>query len=353
MSKPHDALFKKVMQIPTQALLCLQNLIPATVIADLDLSTLELFPESMLDEYLQPYFSDVVYECKFKNAEEAKICFLFEHKSYPDRYVLLQVLAYQALQYRKQAQDGKMQLIIPIIFIHNWGGSKIKSIPELFDVPNHFYHQYLPTSAYELINVDNVSDSTLRIIRQTFLYSMMLLFQTGGNKEHLLTKLQEILNFVRNQNDADLLDDMIVAFATYIVKVYELNKFEMSKIAKELPPKVEKKFFSTADRLWAEGEAAGKTERDAVFLGKNIESAINLILTIPRISDEQRAQIILVETSFIKEVCQVFATPDLKKRKKTFRNFYKAISMNADLWKLTDEVFERINKKILNAHTKL
>ena len=49
----------------------------------------------------------------------ADIYILFEHKSYHDDKVLMQLLKYMYLMYQKDADEGKQQrIIIPYIFYH-------------------------------------------------------------------------------------------------------------------------------------------------------------------------------------------------------------------------------------------
>ena len=65
------------------------------MVAELDLSAPELVKDSFIDTRLQEHFSDLLYKVKLRDAKtEAFIFFLFEHKSYPDKWVALQILRY-------------------------------------------------------------------------------------------------------------------------------------------------------------------------------------------------------------------------------------------------------------------
>ena len=89
---PHDKFFKEALTQPDAARTFLRDYLPADVAALLDLSRLQLVKDSFVDEALREHFSDLLYEVGLRDRGSAYVCVLFEHKSYVDSLVALQVL---------------------------------------------------------------------------------------------------------------------------------------------------------------------------------------------------------------------------------------------------------------------
>jgi predicted transposase YdaD len=99
---PHDLFFKQYLSHPVAAADFLRNHLPATVVALVDLTRLELAKDSFVDEQLRNHFSDLVY--RTVTTEETPVAFslLFEHKSYPDEWVNFQVFRYLARMWEQE-----------------------------------------------------------------------------------------------------------------------------------------------------------------------------------------------------------------------------------------------------------
>lgn len=93
ITNPHDAFFKQFMTRPEIAADFLTQHLLADVLALLDLATLDEQKESFVDPDLRQHFSDVLYQVQTKRGKPLYIYQLFEHKSYPDKGVALQVLS--------------------------------------------------------------------------------------------------------------------------------------------------------------------------------------------------------------------------------------------------------------------
>lgn len=61
ISHPHDKFFKETFSRVEVARDFLNNYLPPSAIEDLDLNTMELQPDSFVDQDLQTHFSDLLY----------------------------------------------------------------------------------------------------------------------------------------------------------------------------------------------------------------------------------------------------------------------------------------------------
>src|SRR3712207_1294937 len=94
LRNPHDRFFKEVFARPEVARDFLESYLPEAVATLLAPSAPQLRQGSFVDEALQEHFSDLLYEVQLTKGDTAYIYVLFEHKSYPEPLVALQLLRY-------------------------------------------------------------------------------------------------------------------------------------------------------------------------------------------------------------------------------------------------------------------
>jgi predicted transposase/invertase (TIGR01784 family) len=99
----------------------LRNALPQQVFQLLDLDSIEISDDSFIDERLSLYQSDIMIRAKTR-ASPVLIYVLVDHKSYPDRWTVFQLLVYMVRVWERElSKDRKLKklpCIIPIIFYH-------------------------------------------------------------------------------------------------------------------------------------------------------------------------------------------------------------------------------------------
>ena len=93
IQNPHDKFFKETFSNLKVTRDFLENYLPQSILKILDLNDLEIQNSSHVDEELNEVFSDLLFKTKI-NQRDGYLYFLFEHKSYPDRMIALQLLTY-------------------------------------------------------------------------------------------------------------------------------------------------------------------------------------------------------------------------------------------------------------------
>lgn len=91
---PHDRFFRESFGRLEIARNYLEEYLPVPVQNLLNLDTLTLQQGSFIDPAMQEHHTDLIYQVELNTGDPAYIYFLFEHKSYPDRLVALQLLRY-------------------------------------------------------------------------------------------------------------------------------------------------------------------------------------------------------------------------------------------------------------------
>jgi predicted transposase/invertase (TIGR01784 family) len=164
INNPHDKVFKEVESIKENARDLLQAFLPAQVLKQLDLSTLELDNHSYTDEKLQAHFSDLVYHCCLQEGvEECLIAILLEHKSYRVDYPHLQLLHYILNIWQENIkQQTSLKLVIPIIFYHGVKKWEYKPLASYFPIKNKFLSQFIPDFTYLLADLLHYSDDQIK-----------------------------------------------------------------------------------------------------------------------------------------------------------------------------------------------
>jgi predicted transposase/invertase (TIGR01784 family) len=91
---PHDKVFWETYRDLENARSLLYDRLPEKVMKLVDLNTLEISKDSFIEKELAEYYSDMLYRVMLKDGSQGFIYVLFEHKSYYDRFVHLQLLEY-------------------------------------------------------------------------------------------------------------------------------------------------------------------------------------------------------------------------------------------------------------------
>ncbi len=116
---PHDEFFSYVFSDPENARDFLKENLPAEALSLLNLDTIRISKESFVDEELRSHQSDILIEAALCSpGEPAFIYILVEHKAYPDKWALLQLLSYP-VKIWKGKRGKKLPVIIPVIFYHS------------------------------------------------------------------------------------------------------------------------------------------------------------------------------------------------------------------------------------------
>lgn len=118
---PHDRLFKLALRQADNARAYLSALLPASVIAALDLSRLESEPTDLVSERLRELFSELVYKIPLAGGD-AYICTLLEHQSTREPMMPLRFLKAVVSIWTDLLQNEPARMRLPpilSILVHN------------------------------------------------------------------------------------------------------------------------------------------------------------------------------------------------------------------------------------------
>lgn len=199
---PHDRLFREIWGKKSVAADFLQNYLPGNVLGLANLTTIEICKDSFIEKELEDYFSDLLYKVKLKD-KPGYVYLLFEHKSYPEKHIHLQILEYKVKIWRlhlKQNPD-ELPVIVPIVLYHGrtkHGAEKRSS--GMMNISEPGLSVYIPDFEYVLCDLTAYSDDE---IRGAVLSRVVMLPFKHIRDPDIMEKLPGILSLIRYILDSE------------------------------------------------------------------------------------------------------------------------------------------------------
>ena len=180
---PHDALVADTFSDPKHARAMLEGLLPAKIVAHLDMETLELTRMHLVDGRLRKVEADLVYKVRLKGGGEAFIYILVEHQSTFDKHMPWRLVKYVVRIWdgweRTQERWEKLPPVVPVVLSHVPGGWRGESeLLELIDGPEELLRvlaPYLPSFRPVLVDLSVIPDRVLERLIGSALARLALL----------------------------------------------------------------------------------------------------------------------------------------------------------------------------------
>lgn len=271
ITNPHDAFFKQFMTKPELAADFLAQHLPAEVFALLDLTTLDEQKESFIDPELRQHFSDVLYQVQTKQGKPLYIYQLFEHKSYPDKWVAFQLLRYKVRIWEKEV--AKHDRISPIITLVVYHGQVTWTIPERFATLfkwdedaleiEQILQRYVVDFTYHLVDLSALPDAEIQgsVWLQVFELLLKHIFDPT-----LGQRLPEILGLMVDVANQPSGFDMLVTLLRYVARSgVGASREEIQRAVLTLFPKEGAVLMKTAAQEWIDDALAEGIQKGEVI----------------------------------------------------------------------------------------
>lgn len=270
VKNPHDRFFKKIMGEKEQAVSFIENYLPEAIVKEMKLDSLDLLKDTFVSEDLKEFYSDLIYKVELKG-NDAYIYTLFDHKSYVDKNLPIQLLKYITLLLEKETSENniwkKLPVIFPVVFYH--GKDKwniVSNFIELYDVPAKVFENYLPKFEYFLCDLSKYNDDQIKgdILLQVSLLTFKHIFDKRESWKSVLPRLTKLLSQL-GENDHVL--NYVRAYLTYLMDRADVSKDDVKQmIESSFPSKGDKLFMTPAQELKLEGEQIGKIKGEIALL---------------------------------------------------------------------------------------
>ncbi|MDU9049366.1 MAG: Rpn family recombination-promoting nuclease/putative transposase [Candidatus Electrothrix sp. Rat3] len=120
---PHDSVVRQTLGRPEVAIGYFRHNLPKDLLDQLDLATLERVQDSFVDPELHPSASDLLFTVDYlakadtKGEQERLLLYLLiEHKSYPDRLTLFQLLRYMVRIWERHCMENRKNTMLPTVY---------------------------------------------------------------------------------------------------------------------------------------------------------------------------------------------------------------------------------------------
>ena len=158
---PHDRLFKRVMSDEANVRKFIKEFLPKDISNQIDLKEMKLIPTEKIKGY-NKYYMDIAVECYISNTK-GQLYFVFEHKSYPDPGVLLQILSYMTVTWDEQKKKNIPLIpIIPVVIYHGFSSWNVTThFQGQFNSLNESIKPYVPEFNYVLVDLTQISNKEI------------------------------------------------------------------------------------------------------------------------------------------------------------------------------------------------
>ena len=290
----HDKYVRESFSDPKRAAASFETLLPKNLLDPLDLSTLEVLKESYMDEKLSEYFSDLVFQVSQNSASDEKIdlVLLFEHKSKPDKYVMIQVGYYIFAHYYKCIIHKKaLKPIIPILYYQGKKKWKVLNMADIFNTYSEDIRAYIPNIHHVFVALHSVPNETLLAMKNTMMAVAMIAQKWRNDPIKLVGDIVKILSLFENElEDRNFFHQTFV----YILNASEVETDDVKIILESIPPQIKEDIMTTYDLISQKHEQIGiqKKEIDVVLKSYDNGISIALISNITNLSEEQVMEIL-------------------------------------------------------------
>lgn len=251
LNNPHDKFFKRALTIVAIARSMLEKFLPTDLLDKLNLYTLEIDPNSYINDELKETFSDIVWACRLKNSnKKRKIAFLFEHKSYKPDYPHFQLIDYQRNSWRIQINEGQLPVpILPIVFYHGLEKWVVKPFESYFGEVEAEMLQFLPSFNYILINLQDYTEEQIRSINDILLQKTLLGFKFYKDKDYLNDHIVELIFIGYGKLKNEQTYTFMRIFVVYLTSISGISRNEIIVKANKMNKNMEELEFDIIEDL--------------------------------------------------------------------------------------------------------
>jgi predicted transposase/invertase (TIGR01784 family) len=260
ITNPHDKLFRETWSDPATVRSFLQHYLPAAVLSIADLSSLEICKDSFVEKELREYFSDMLYKVNLSDCP-GYLYILFEHKSYHEKWIHLQLLEYMLKIWRQSMKRDKragLPVVIPLVLYHGkkpWPSDGIQ-FSSLLSGPTDVLSAYIPDFRFIMHDLARFSDDQ---IKGTIMARVVMMMYKYIFDPHLTEKLPGIFSLMRELMEKDTGLQHLEAVLRYLFNAVDhISTDDIKSIVAQSLSDREGDFIMTlAERLQKEGFEKG------------------------------------------------------------------------------------------------
>ncbi len=255
--QPNDKLIKKIFSKKQEAKDFFQENLPPILVENLDLENMIFGKENFVGLEWDESRTDQLYQIPLKSGSSIFIYLLFEHKSYHDPKIYLQLLEYLSKIYHWQFDHHrKLQIILPFVFYHGEDSWNLGfNFGEMFDVKNipKEFHSFIPNFEIQLFELADRGEEFHS--ENNNLYLLIRLIQIiRAEPERFERELIQLLTILSKEKETSKRIEILFDMLKYIFSVRkDAKRFHRKEVFKPL----EADYMTYLEELEAEYELRG------------------------------------------------------------------------------------------------
>ena len=247
--------------------------LPAALLAEIDLTTLTIAKDTYVSPDLRQIYSDLVYTVGYRGGL-LRIYLLFEHKSQPEHWVLLQLLRYvvaEGDEYRKQHPKARhLPPVYPLVLYHGRKKWRVPAnIQDLIKPLPEALKSYVPQFGYALHDISPLSSKEIKGEVLTRLVQLALRYIYSDQPQERLRELLKLMEQVADQPTAlEILESLL---RYYVQGTKQLDEQDVRMLLQETHSG-EPVMQTFIDKYIQQGERQGERRGEARVLLRQIRA---------------------------------------------------------------------------------
>jgi len=205
---PYDKFFKEAFSHIEVVRSFIETYLQSRINFQISLDKLQLFQNDSVDSSLKESFSDIIYKTE-NTFEKAPVYLLFEHKSFPDPQINIQIENYMHMlsEYSYKIHSDSILYIIPMIIYNGAGKWNISDEKEL-----RCASKYASCPKYEFFDISHMPDDQIRGTAFLRIVFLALKYVPG---EQILNKLDYFAVLFKEMSE-EKIESYLNTFSHYV-----------------------------------------------------------------------------------------------------------------------------------------
>lgn len=297
VNNPHDRLIRETFQDKKEAAIFFKNTLSSEVVKLLDLEKLELSESSFISEELKQEQTDLLFQIPLKSGNKTNVYLLFEHKSYLDNSIYIQLLGYLTEIYRNQHRNGEpISVVIPFVFYHGekeWKlGNRLLDQFVLTNQEVDILKDFIPNFKIDLFDLKEIELKD-KLESITFQVTLGVVQKIREGDLEFISHLPGLFSLLQAIEEESKKVAILRKLLLYIYWARDLKPTELNVVLQRSKlEQYEELAMTTAERLISEGMQRGieqgiekgKLEDASKMLSKGID--LKTVLEITGLSEK-------------------------------------------------------------------
>jgi len=275
LTSPHDKFFRETWSRKEVIQSFLEHQIPVEIRDCLNLKSLHLEKDSFINTQLKSYYSDMLYSLETREEKPIQLYLLFEHKSYPDGNIFLQLLWYMLQILEAEYKQNRVLIpVLPFVVYHGQQTWQLKpAFQDVFDLPEAL-KPYVLNFQPVLCDLTSLNDEDIvgQALARVTLLTLKHIFDSN-----LPEQLPKILGLLNTFTEKETVLEFLHVVLRYVSSASNVDHEHLKQAVETALPQIGESTMATLAEQWiAEGEQRGYQKGESMAAKEAVLSALKV-----------------------------------------------------------------------------